>query len=193
MVLLAAGSGSRFGADKRRHVIAGTPLLITTAQRYASVFAHVSVVLRPREEDLAQALREALPHQQLEVTYAGDAHLGMGHSLAAGVSACSHWPWLFVALADMPFVRTQTLNLLRDQFPRADIVIPTFAGRDGHPVGFAQRFFTALTKLSGDAGARRVIEANRDRVTRVETEDAGVIRDVDRPSDVDSNEELPRD
>ena len=41
-----------------------------------------------------------------------------------------------------------------------------------------------MAALDGDEGARSVIQAHRDDVLLIPVDDAGITRDVDRPSDL---------
>jgi molybdenum cofactor cytidylyltransferase len=61
------------------------------------------------------------------------------------------------------------------------LVVPTCEGEQGHPVGFARQHFRALAGLSGERGARALIEAERARCLFLETGDPGVVADVDTP------------
>lgn len=183
-LILAAGFGRRFGSDKRAHTLAdGMTLLDATLDRYAEVYSHLCVVLRPDDEALARHVR-SLPGNP-EIALSVDAELGMGHSLAAGVrSIADHWQWVSVALADMPFVSATTLNELLDAFfaARAErIVQPVYKGTPGHPVTFPGRYFEQLSRLGGDAGARSVLR-NADGLIRTPVADPGVLEDVDTPS-----------
>ena len=188
-LLLAAGRGARFGADKRLHVMAdGNPVILATAKRYAEVFARFTVVLRPGETDIAKMLADELGERAPVTVYAEAAHLGMGHSLASGVRQITDWTYVFVALADMPFVTTDTLRRLKRAMAPDTIILPTLDGKPGHPVGFANSFFAELRQCRGDAGARQVIAAHPGKVTRVKVSDSGVLRDIDRPADLDISE-----
>jgi molybdenum cofactor cytidylyltransferase len=192
-LLLAAGFGRRFGADKRRQRLAdGTPLLLASLTRYGAAFAAVTVVLRPEDDDLAdQAL--ALPSRAaVRVVRCADAVHGMGHSLACGAAACHDWDYLFVAFADMPWVREDTLARLLEALTEnmtddpARIVVPEYRGTPGHPVGFGAAHLPALAALTGDRGARAVLQASATAPVRIDVDDPGVLRDVDRPEDLDA-------
>lgn len=155
-------------------------MLCATTSRYAAVFEHTIVVLRPDDSVLETTLRNRLP--QVSTVTAADAELGMGHSLAAGIGAAKDWQGAFVALADMPFVQLATLRALREALEESlpeRVVLPTFSDRDGHPVGFPARCFPELTKLQGDRGARAIIE--REDALRLPVDDPGVLKDLDRP------------
>jgi molybdenum cofactor cytidylyltransferase len=136
-LLLAAGASRRFGADKRTHkLLSGDSLLQATTQKYVDCFEDVVVVLRPSDAELERALTERFHGRPLRVVTAAQAHLGMGHSLAAGITAAGDWDYAFVALADMPFVETATLrqlDALMASSGHATIIAPVFEGRPGHP------------------------------------------------------------
>jgi molybdenum cofactor cytidylyltransferase len=110
---------------------------------------------------------------------------GMGTSLAQGASACS-WGTdaIVVALADAPFFRVSDLDrLIGVQAEGGGIAVPAFEGRRGHPVVLDATFREELEGLSGDTGARRILEDNEDRVREVELDDDGFLVDVDDPDD----------
>jgi len=62
------------------------------------------------------------------------------------------------------------------------IAAPVYRGTQGTPVLFAGEVFGELAALSGDAGARTVVQARPERVARVDV-DAPMPLDVDTPED----------
>ena len=62
------------------------------------------------------------------------------------------------------------------------VAAPRYAGERGHPVGLAGKFYTELSTLTGDEGARTIVK--RETVTPVNCADPGVIRDIDTPADL---------
>ena len=189
-LLLAAGSGQRFGGDKRRaRMPDGRTLLEATLSRWCAAFTRVRVVLRDRasqgEVALAASLRESFP--ALEVTFAARWQEGMGASLAAGVRDCDDWAYVWVGLGDMPWVRVDTLKALQaaldaqlEQGHENCIVRPAHGGEWGQPVGFGPAHRDALSGLGGDQGARDLIRRHPG-VIEVECHDLGVVRDIDTP------------
>ena len=177
-VILAAGESTRFGSDKRRFRLAdGRTMLETTLTAYRGVFDEIFLVLKPADEVWASALDKVQP------VYARDAALGMGHSLAAGVRAGRHLDYLFVALADMPDIQAMTLKRLKVAPTGPDsIVLPVYRGTPGHPVGFGSAHFGDLQHLTGDAGARDVVQAHGGSTLRIEVNDPGVLKDYDVPT-----------
>ena len=158
----------------------GRTLLESTLARYQDGFGSVFLVLRPEDSDWARGLSGCTK------VFAADAHLGMGHSLAAGIAAAAGFDGAFVALGDMPWVEVPTLETLRRGLnDRGAIVRPFHNGTPGHPVGFGQAHFEALMNLSGDEGAKVVLDQNRQRIVAIDVADVGVIRDLDVPPSSD--------
>jgi len=182
-ILLAAGRGTRFGGAKLVAPLpgSGVPVAVAALKNLRAALPDVIAVVRPDDDALA-ALLEG---EGARVIRAERADEGMGASLAAGVAAAADANGWLVALADMPWIAPATHARvaagLRDG---ARIVAPQCNGRRGHPVGFAAALREELLALGGDEGARRVLQAHRDALTPIEVDDAGVLRDVDRPGDL---------
>tara|TARA_A100001037_G_scaffold290665_1_gene303819 strand:- start:287 stop:862 length:576 start_codon:yes stop_codon:yes gene_type:complete len=184
-IVLAAGASSRFGADKRHHnFIHGNSILETTLGTYSDVFDQITVVLRPGERKLARKLELKIKTKPLKFIFSENTHLGMGHSLAAGIGAANEWDYSFIGLGDMPYVLNETLLLLKQNTDCNSIIIPEFSGQFGHPVGFPKRYFGEISGLTGDQGARKIIEANKDQLKIIKTKDKGVLLDIDNPTDL---------
>lgn len=178
-LVLAAGRGTRFGSDKRRATLAdGRSLLAHSVGRARVVFDDVRVVLREGERGEGFGLPG-----DCRVIISPDAASGMGHSLAAGARSLLDSPAQAVAilLGDMPWIESATLRQLAAAASASTIVLPRHAGQQGHPVFFGRDFWPALGQLSGDEGARAVVQANRGSCVVIELEDAAVLLDVDTP------------
>lgn len=191
-LILAAGQSVRFGADKRLATLPrGRCMLETTIDAYTRVFDEVRVVLRRDDEEMARRLTLAFPaagFPKLCMIASKRSGEGMGGSLADGIEACDDLSFLFVGLGDMPFVSVDTLAALRDEAAACryagTILRPRYQGRPGHPVGFGRALMERLrTEARGDEGARALL-AGIDTVHWLDTDDPGVLRDVDNPSDI---------
>ena len=179
-ILLAAGQGTRFGANKLLHPLAdGTPLAVTSARKLHTVLAHCIAVVDDSGSDVARLLAGA----GLEVIANPRARDGMGTSIACGVAASPAAGGWVIALADMPDIPVSIMQSVSDGLARgADIIAPVYRGQRGHPVGFAPRHAAALRALHTDRGARDIIAAHRDTLELIETQDSGVIVDIDTPA-----------
>jgi molybdenum cofactor cytidylyltransferase len=182
-LVLAAGFGRRFGADKRRATLDGAQtLLATTLARAGAAFEELWVVLR--EEDDAPAL--GVP-DDVPVIRSRQAGQGMGASLAAGIGhvlAVSEADSVAILLGDMPWIAQTTLRELCSHADVSRIVLPWYAGERGQPVIFGRQFWPALATLTGDQGGKAVIARHAQACVSVQVNDAGIVQDVDVAGDL---------
>lgn len=188
-VLLAAGRGSRFDpAGAVNKLLAplpdGAPVAVQAARRLKQALGDVVAVVPAAATHGAQVdqLAALLADAGCEVLRCADAARGMGASLAAGVAARPQAGGWIIALADMPWIAPETITQVAQALDTHHCVAPFYAGQRGHPIGFGADFFAGLTSLDGDEGARRLIDPAT--LVRVETDDAGILRDVDTPADL---------
>jgi molybdenum cofactor cytidylyltransferase len=136
----------------------------------------------------SEALRALLADRELRFVHNPEYGEGIGSSIRVGVGALEDVEGALVCLGDMPWVRPGHVDALIDTFAEGDrrsICVPTHAGRRGHPVLFAARFFPELARLGGDRGARRLLVDHADDVRDVDVDDPGVLLDVDTAEQLD--------
>ncbi len=181
-VLLAAGSSTRFGSDKLLYPLtAQTPVAVQALARLRAAVPHVLAVVRPG----VPALEDRLSAAGATVILCPNAAEGMGASLATAVAASVDAEGWVIALADMPYVQTETISKIAVALAAgADLVAPVYRGRRGHPVGISARFRGELQALQGDEGARALLRDNAQLLQLVEVDDPGVCRDIDTPADL---------
>jgi molybdenum cofactor cytidylyltransferase len=86
----------------------------------------------------------------------------------------------------MPRVPAAVLPSLADALAAgAPAAAPTYQGRRGNPVLLGRELFPDLLALTGDAGARTVLQRLGERLVLVEAPDDGVLFDVDERADLD--------
>jgi len=192
-LLLAAGSGRRFRASAGRpahKLLAAVDGMPVARRAYACLTSACDVVIAVVRPDAPAALLEALEGAVLVVCR--DADLGMGHSLAAAAAAATALTptAVLVMPADMPWVKASTVRGIAQaacappssERPQRIIVPVTPAGERGHPVAFGAALLGRLSSLSGDRGARTLLETSA--LTALHVDDPGILRDVDIPDDL---------
>lgn len=190
-ILLAAGNGTRYQVEtneKTNKLLAnlstGANVAVSTARKLVSILPVTAIV--QHEGVLSTALQE----EGCEVIYIGsNANLGMSESLKQGIAHCSNCDGWIIALADMPFIRPDTIYKIRSSLEKSSsIVRPRYKGASGHPVGIPYRYYSDIMKLQGDVGARDLIK--RYGAVEIDVDDPGIVQDIDVPSDLLYQEDL---
>jgi len=187
VIVLAAGKGSRFlGADHKLAQRLGSATVLATTLRHA-VATQLPVIVVTTEA-LADVARRSVAARDVivlpEAGAPGHEGLGMGYSIATGVSACPDAGGWLVLPGDMPMVRTTTLLEVARELANHAVVFAQHKGRRGHPVGFSAELYSELASLRGDEGARRLVA--RYPAVGIEVDDPGVLIDVDTEADLDA-------
>ena len=188
VIVLAAGSGTRFAADSHKLAApfsGGRSVLETTLAQAIASHLHVVVVTTERFADLA---RESVAARDVvvmpEVGHDGSIGVGMGHSISAGVAVRPHAAGWLILPGDMPLVQPSTLVAVARLLDDHAVVYAQHRGKRGHPVGFAPELYSELLALGGDEGARRLVA--RYPAFGVELDDPGILIDIDTPDDLES-------
>jgi molybdenum cofactor cytidylyltransferase len=180
-VVLAAGFSNRFGSIKIcANLASGQTVLRQTLTNIQPAVSELLVVTRPDVYPL-------IADSAADIQVFEDAEKGMGATLAHAirlVQARGDWDGCLVCLADMPFIRPETYQILVQALRPENIVVPFFAGRPGNPTGFGSHFYEQLTGLTGDRGGRLVVRQNPQAATRLEVDDPAILLDIDTPDDL---------
>ncbi|WAR44405.1 nucleotidyltransferase family protein [Methylomonas rapida] len=181
-ILLAAGASTRFGADKLLQPLTeGEAVAVRACRNLLLGTDQVLAVVRSGSDVLAERLRD----EGASVHVCDDAGLGMGASLAFAVQASADALGWVVALADMPWIEPSTIVRVTDALRAgATIAAPSWQGQRGHPVGFAGALRQPLQGLTGDVGAKSVIQAHGAQLRLLPCDDPGILLDIDQPNDL---------
>ncbi len=189
-IVLAAGFGARFGGGKltapwRDGVLLDGALIAA----FAAPVRTISVVwgADPAVPEAARAFAERMDEAgRLRLVNAVDHAEGMAATLRAGIaSLATDTTGAFVFLGDMPRVPVAVFAKLADALAAgAPAAAPLFEGRRGHPVLFSAPLFPQLLALTGDEGARAVLQKLGGALATVEAPDEGVLFDIDLPGDM---------
>lgn len=181
-VVLAAGRSSRMGTNKLLEDLHGKPVVRHVVEAtLASRAGPVTVVTGHQAAEVSLAL------VGLNVTFVHNPRFaeGMATSLQTGIEAVPDTSAAaLVMLGDMPLVTPAIINRLVDNLAghaAARAVVPIAEGRRANPVIIARSLFSSVDKLSGDAGARKLLDQCGDDVVEVMIEHDGVLLDVDTP------------
>jgi molybdenum cofactor cytidylyltransferase len=182
-VVLAAGQGKRFGALKQVLPWHGVPLVAHVAdQALACPDIDRVVVTVGAGADEATA---ALTGRRVDVVPVSDWADGQSRSVQTGLCALRGASAVLFLLADQPGVSPALLAALihRHRETLAPVVAPRYRGQRGNPVLFDRSTFPEFARLSGDVGARSIIQAHSEEIAWVDWPTSEITQDIDVTED----------
>lgn len=185
-LLLAAGKGTRFDpAGTGNKLLAPLPgsdevVAVAAARAMLQVLPVLAVV-----SDVDSELGRRLADAGCELVGCDDADTGMSASLMCGIRQAQDAAGWIIALADMPYVQAAThRGLLAALKDGVQIAVPAYLGQRGNPVAFGRSHLDGLLALSGDRGARALLQ--QFPVNEIPVNDPGIHRDIDTRADLEA-------
>ena len=179
-ILLAAGQSTRMGEKNKLLLpLGGRPLILHPLQAMQEAgLTPIVVVLGHERERIARILPG-----RVRVVENPRFVSGMASSIAAGIAALQATVrGAFLVFADMPLLTPHHFRQLLRRFASENrIVVPCVGKRRGHPVLFGRKYFPELANLTGDHGARGLLEKYAQCVVTVDVGDEAVFADIDDP------------
>ncbi len=183
-VVLAAGHAARFGDSKLNQALGDRPLLQHSLAAAQAAFPGRVLLVAGHD---AETIIDSSGGLADVVVINPDYSSGQGSSLAVGVSACrDDADAIVIMLADQPLVTTDALEKLVGAWTGDEnhIVASDHEGSPGPPVLFGKGAFDQLCGLTGDSGAKKVIQSGQFDVATVTIGPLGF--DVDTPQDLET-------
>jgi CTP:molybdopterin cytidylyltransferase MocA len=177
-IVLAAGAGTRFGGRKQLAELDGRPLLEHALEAMESAPVAERIVVLGADADEVRAGVDLHGARTVVCDYWAE---GQSASLRAGLDAAGDdADAVVVTLGDQPHIATRAIAaVVAARGNGAQAVRATYSGAPGHPVLIERELFAALHQLTGDEGARVVLQGAR--VTEVVCDGLGKPDDVDTP------------
>lgn len=185
VILLAAGFSSRMGELKQVMDIAGKPMVRQVAESLLTAGLELVVVVGYQSERVKEALY-GIPCQYV---FNARPENGMFSSVKLGCSTVKPASACLVTTCDCPGILPVTIQRVKDTLAHnpVNVVIPTFRGRKGHPVGVPAFLVDQIHALPPDTpGLHSLWQQKPELVIHLEVDDPAVIRDLDKPEDVGS-------
>ena len=187
-VVLAAGASERMGRSKALLDFRGLPFVVRILEALEALDMKPRLVVLGPD---APRIRPSLATHECVIVEQPDVAAGEIGSLRAALatleplrpSAILAWP------VDLPHVRVATIERLLERHrlapAPAPAVVPSFAGRRGHPVLWDRTLFAELSESDAATrhGARAVLLAHESQLATVPVDDPAVIDDLNTPED----------
>jgi molybdenum cofactor cytidylyltransferase len=200
IAVLAAGRGSRLGGDDAKPLVEldGRPLIAWALDAATGTgFDPILVVTGYKRHEVGKVVSGRFDGFK-GITIVHNRHWKQGiasslHAALAFVDPFSRVGALCVGLADQPRVGSDAYRRLAAAYADgADLAVATYESQRANPVLLARSLWAEARELTGDVGARALMQ--RHEVVEVPCDDTGSPVDVDTTADLERlnlNQETP--
>ena len=185
-ILLVAGQSKRMnGENKLTKKIQGIPLIkLSVKNILASSINELIVVLGYQKEIIEKLIDK---HEKIKFVFNKDFENGMASSIKAGLNHLSNnTEAFFICLGDMPMVNSNIYNQLIKSRNQKNIIVPTYNGQQGNPVLFDKSMKETVMNITGDVGAKKILELNKDKILNLEINDQNISKGFNTQGDFSS-------
>ena len=185
-ILLAAGQSKRMdGENKLTKEIQGSPLLKHSVKNIlASSIDELIVVLGHQKEIIEELIDKK---EKIKCVFNKNFESGMASSIKIGLDNLSEkTEAFFICLGDMPMVNHDIYNQLIESKDNKEIIVPTYKGHQGNPVLFDRSLKETVMNITGDVGAKKILELNKDKILNLEINDQSITKGFNTQGDFSS-------
>ena len=197
-ILLAAGQSKRMnGENKLTKKIQGIPLIKHSVKNIlASSIDELIVVLGHQKETIEKLIDK---NKKIKFVYNKNYKNGISSSIQTGLRIISKkMEAFFICLGDMPDVNQNIYNKmiktklnynkkLKPNFKK-EIFIPTYEKKNGNPVLFTKHMKEKIMQISGDDGAKELIEIYKSKALHIPVKNRGITLDFDIQEDFNTQD-----
>ena len=162
----------------------GQPMIQYAAAPFIAVGLQLVVVLG-HEKKRVEAALDSLPCEYIINQNPLD---GMFSSVQLGCLAIERGESCLLSTCDCPGISPRTINTVRhalEDNPNK-VIIPSFAGRRGHPAGLPAFLVEEIRTLPlKTPGLNSLWRERPELLHHIEVDDPAILRDLDRPEDVE--------
>ena len=182
-VILAAGLSRRMGESKQLLAWGESTVLGTTISNVlaASQVDDVLVITGGYKEP-TEAVAHAANVETVHNAAFAEGEMLSSLQVAVGELA-QEVAGMLVVLGDMPLVKPKTIDAISNAFvaSEAEIVVPTFEGKRGHPVLFGRNLFPKILAIPQGQSPNYILRNNRDKVLFLPVASNTIHIDIDDP------------
>ena len=185
-ILLAAGQSKRMnGENKLIKEIQGIPLIKNSVKNILFSLVDELIVVLGYQNEIIEKLIDN--HEKIKFIFNKDFESGMASSIKIGLDNLSKkTEAFFICLGDMPMVNHDIYNQLIEYKDNKEIIVPTYKGQQGNPVLFDKSMKEKIMGITGDVGAKKILELNKDKILNLEINDQSITKGFNTQGDFSS-------
>ncbi|KFC18087.1 nucleotidyltransferase family protein [Epilithonimonas lactis] len=188
IILLAAGNSSRMGTAKQLLSYQGKTFLDRTIDTALEVFNqnHITLVLGADHNEIASKIE----NKNVKISINDDWQSGMASSIKVGLKTLiKQFPDIehcFISVCDQPYLTSEIFTEMFQlkENSNKEIIAARYSDTIGVPALFSKKYFEVLMELSGEQGAKKIIQRNMEDVETFEFENGAI--DIDTKVDYEN-------
>ena len=178
-ILLAAGQSKRMdGENKLAKEIQGIPLIKLSVKNILGSSINELIIVLGHQKEIIEKIIDK--NEKIKFVFNKNFESGMASSIKIGLNNLSKKnESFFICLGDMPMVNQDTYNQLIKSKNSKEIIVPTYKGQQGNPILFSKSMKEKIMKITGDIGAKKILELNKDKILNIEINDLNITKGFD--------------
>ena len=185
-ILLAAGQSKRMnGENKLTKKIQGIPLIKHSVKNILSSSVDELIVVLGYQKEIVEKFIGK--NEKMKIVFNKNFENGMASSIKTGLNHFSEkTEAFFICLGDMPLISHNIYNQLIKSKNNKEIIVPTYKGQQGNPVLVDKSMKEKIRNISGDAGAKKILELNKDKILNLEIDNQSITKGFDTQDNFNS-------
>lgn len=188
IILLAAGNSSRMGTAKQLLSYQGKTLLDRTIDIALEVFdrSYIILVLGANHNEIASKIE----NKNVQISTNEEWQSGMATSISLGLKEllelCPNLDNCFISVCDQPFLTSDIFSQMFQlkENSNKNIIAARYSDTIGVPALFSKKYFEVLMELSGEQGAKKIIQRHIEDAGTFEFEKGAI--DIDTKVDYEN-------
>lgn len=184
VIIAAAGNSSRMADFKPLLSIGDCCMIERTINNFKIAgLESITVVTGHRREELLPVLYRTRVHEAVNDQF---EYMDMFFSILVGLKSVSEdYGAVLICPADMPLIRPFTIQQLVHEWESFGdpVLIPTYFGKEGHPLLLSKSIIPSLFNYHGSKGLRGALNQLEENIRFLELPDSGMTKDADFRAD----------
>ena len=190
-IICLAGKSVRMGDHKPLLPFAGTTVISSLVKVFKTAGVKSIVLVTGRD---AACVEQEMKSQDVHIVHNPDFEsTDMFASVKIGLEAATNLADVFfITPGDAVLFLPETVAAMLEEIKQTknDVVVPAFADERGHPVLISRPVCSSALAYSGENGLRGVLTGFQDKTSVLETDDFGILFDMDYPEDYEQAKRL---